>query len=271
MKKQLTFVGFGTLPLFMSGCLLFLFGGFEGCVNPMTGEVYINVRAEIKQCESYDSESSSGKMVFCSNGVLPFESSPTLFDSSFEVVGTGDPFLDPVVMQVPSDATGFMALLEKAPDPAVPALIQSGLTCVDTTPGEQLCAEPGHQLVIFDIPPNTPLGLYQIQIVFNVDPPREIEVKPVVTGKVQSGGKTFYPVVVPCVSDMADAPGVTIPMGMGSALPLTLPDLSGVQACNGLLEFSPSASTMAPAASPVGLVLLAVAGLALGVTRLRKR
>ena len=266
MRKLFAVVGLSGLSLMTSGCILFVLLGFEGCVDPISGDVFIGLRAEIKPCESYRSDDA--QMVSCTNAVEANGSSAS-FSSFLSLIGTtGNFFLDPIVLQVPSDATGFSAILNDTINPPINALVQAGLSCVDTSLNEQLCAESGHQLVIFDIPPDAPPGVYQIMVQFNVNPPREIVVKPVVTGKVNVGSKVFYPVVVPCVTDMADAPGVTIPVSVSPAA-LQLPDLSNVEGCNGELMFGAAPAAMAPAASPVGLVGLGVAVLMLGIWRLR--
>jgi hypothetical protein len=149
------------------------------------------------------------------------------------------------------------------------AVVQAGLSCIDTSPGEELCAEAGHQLVIFDLPPGAPLGSYDVEILFNVQPPQAIEIKPLVTGKVSAGGKTYYPLVVPCVTDLADAPALTIPTSEVGPVLLELPDLSNVTGCEGALIFQ-GGQTQAPVLGATGLAVLVFAVVGMAILRLRR-
>jgi len=98
--------------------------------------------------------------------------------------------------------------------------IQSGLSCVQMTPERQLCAEPGHQIVIVDFPSLTSPMLFSTTLSFNVMCPpagcAPFDVKPLFTIAVTTGGQTFHLPLALCLEDIesfADIPvRFTIPV-----------------------------------------------------------
>jgi hypothetical protein len=179
-------------------------------------------------------------------------------------------FRDPLIVQFPTTVSNVSGTFGGATSGAL--AIQSGLTCVNTVPGEQLCAEAGHQLVVLDLPPGTPNGAYSLALNFTVTPPAPITVKAVFTGRVVIAGQTFYPVLVPCVTSFASAPSVTIPLS-STLVGIPLPT-AGVTACTGrTIDFRQVAAQAIPTLSEWAALALAMtmAGFALYALRGRRQ
>jgi hypothetical protein len=178
-------------------------------------------------------------------------------------------FADPLVVQFPNNVTMFAGtFLETNTNTMGNLSIQSGVDCIDTGVGKKLCAEPGHQLVIIELPEETQEGDFETQLTFQVDPPGAISVKPILTGKITVGGHTYYPVLIPCITDFADAPPVTIPTSTKDVMDLLLP-LDGVEPCQDVLNFGGLAGVPVLAWPLLGILTAAMA--ALGLRRLRGR
>ncbi|MFG0283861.1 MAG: GC-type dockerin domain-anchored protein [Phycisphaerales bacterium JB039] len=130
---------------------------------------------------------------------------------------------DPLILQLPDDATGVVATASDAGGPILLPL-KAGLASVPILPGVALDAEPGTQLVVIEYPAGMAPGIYDLALDFDLSFSRPIEVKALITGKVTCGGETYLPPIVPNVTHMADVPPVIIPV---SPTPVDiLPDIT---------------------------------------------
>ncbi len=134
---------------------------------------------------------------------------------------------DPLIVQFPADAINFRATAFDGAAP-IPLPLTAGLASVPILPGVALEAEPGMQLVVIEYPPGMPAGFYDLSLDFDLAFSRDIEVKPIITGKIVCGGDTYLPPVAPQVTSMADVPSIVIPAGVG--LVEVLPDISSLGA-----------------------------------------
>lgn len=259
-RAPVSLVGF--LPLLLAGCFL---SGLRGCIDS-EGSGHVEGEFETALCQV--GEETGGVSVRCPFvflGSEEVESSLTLLTpaETFFLL-----FLDPLVVQFPDGASNFSGVFTKTNPPGMGALSVQTTNCIATAPGRRLCAEPGHKLVIFELPSGMETGSFQFSLDFTVTPAQSIEVKPILTGKVITGGRTFYPVLIPCIDDFASAPSVTIPQSM-SIVDLSLP-LAGVQPCQGVVDLRVRSAGV-PASSPLLLASLVVLLAALGAFVLRRR
>lgn len=246
----------GTCALAVSGCViegLSFFGGnpLGGYVDSSTGQGVLSARAFIEQC--FQISQSGGLFTSCFAEFGPIFLVATLI-LVFGGEGALQNFLDPLIVQFPANVSNFSGTFAGAVSGAL--VIQSGLSCVNTAPGQQLCAETGQQLVVLDLPPGTPAGTYNFTLNFAVTPPGAIAVKPVIAGKVVVGGQTFFPLLVPCVTSFASVAAITIPTS-STAVGIPL-NTSGVTACTGrTIDFSQVAARAIPTLSQSAYVVLA--------------
>jgi hypothetical protein len=247
IRRAWSLVALSVLALSTTGCtldVLTLFGhSFVAKIDPTSGASFAVVD-ELKEDCFEETQSSGLSFISCFIADLAsdfFGVSEYLMKFPNDV--EAKEFRDPLLAQVPSNVSGFSGTFAGTTSGSM--AIQSGLSCVNTVPGEQLCAEPGHQLVLLDLPDGTPNGQYTISVFFTVTPPAPIVLKAVATGKVVVGGQTFYPILMPCITSFAGAPSVTIPL---SATPVGIPLPTGsVTPCVGrTIDF-----TLGPAAEAI--------------------
>lgn len=250
------------------GCFDYL-DSFFGNISPGEGETTGSVSTDFSSSESYCGELIERGGLFgvsCYLALLPSYAWSSTYVGASEFVCSL--CLDPIVMQFPSAASNFAGTFTGTTSGNL--VIQAGLSCINTTPGEpQLCAEAGNQLVIVDLPSGTPYGNYSASIAFSLPSAQSIQVKAISVGQTVIGGIAYYPPLFPCVASFTSLPSVTIPV---SDYPqqLVLPDLSGFDACQGIIAPAAAGAPQASALSPLLLAVLA-AGLAIGGVAMSRR
>jgi len=213
-----------SLPLLVSGCFLrLLFGAvaerdvdFETVFVATIGGTW----GPLAICDFQE----DGTLVDCTYEFLDFEADPPVVErtSSARLIselGVLGVFIDPLVLQVPADATGFTGTFDDGSGPA--GLVVTEAASLPVQPGESVDPEPGQKFVIVEFPPATIDALVSsgslpgpFDFVFEFELPAlaPVDVKPMYTGKVEEGGRTFYPPMLPCVTDMAAVPTITVPV-----------------------------------------------------------
>lgn len=252
----------GILPLVLAGCFL---GGLKGCVGE-NGAARIEANFESSTC--YQHSEPFETFVSCPFSFLGSEMQSaelTLLTPAQELALL---FIDPLIVQFPNSASNFSGTFTNTNPPAAGNLTVTTATCVNTAPGQSLCAEPGHKLVIFELPAGMETGTIGVQMDFTVNPAQAISVKPILTGKVTIAGATYYPVLIPCIASFADAPAVTVPLAV-MPVDLTLP-LDGVVPCTGTVDLRAVPALATPAAGHWTLLLLTAGLLAVGMRLVRR-
>ena len=141
--------------------------------------------------------------------------------------------LEPLVVQLPAGVTSIAGSFLHSGGMSGPLVITAGLASVPIDAERSLVAEAGTQLVVIGLPASAPTtGTFSFDLNFQVPPgTTAIQVKPIITGLAEvAGGFTFYPPIMPCVTDMADAPALNIPLPVPNDT-LTLPPLSTDLGC----------------------------------------
>jgi hypothetical protein len=235
MKHAITIVAIGASCSLLGGCLLQL---VLATFNPSSLGYTISWTGE--------ATFSPCRYVGTDNGVNEFDcswTSPTgeFYDSTVGIRGGGtDPFLvDPLILEVQADAKGIAGTYDNGSGLSGPLLVTTGLASVPIDATTNLVAEPGMQLVVVDLPPGTPVGTYNYT--FNVSE-FPLAVKAMFTGKVQVAGNTYYPPLLPCVTDFASVPAFEF--NRGTFAPILTPALlSQIRGCNNKVYNFQSAAT----------------------------
>jgi hypothetical protein len=173
-------------------------------------------------------------------------------------LGVFGALLDPVIFQVPGVVTNAAGTVDNPADAAPPApLVVTTATSFFTQPGTEIFPEPGHTFLIVDFPASiagllttTPTPLtFDFSFQFLAAPGRfrnGLPVKAMFAGKVQTGGQTYYPPLLPCVTSFANIPTITIPAGNEASLLSQLASVLTQQslACNAAVyDFRSQGST----------------------------
>jgi hypothetical protein len=195
-----------------------------------------------------------GTSVFISAGDIDLglcgESDPAVFlcsfgeiFSTFQTLSTPELLvtlflLDPVVLQLPAGVTNFTgSFLHNTSGTSGALAITAGLTSLPIDAERTLVAEPGTQFVVIGLPAAAPTtGSFSFNFNFDVPPGTSaIQVKPILTGRAELGGGTvFYPPLLPCVTDIADVPALTVPLPVPGDT-LTLPPPSADLGCRNVV------------------------------------
>jgi hypothetical protein len=144
-------------------------------------------------------------------------------------------FADPLVVQVPASAYGFAGSYS-APGENGSLSIVTGLGTVPVDATRALTAEPGMQFIIVDLPAGATIPASPTNYAFNLNfklPPgtSSIDVKPMFTGKVDTGSTVYYPPLLPCVDNIGAAPSITIPLpAPGDSV--AVPPITSALACS---------------------------------------
>jgi len=166
----------------------------------------------------------------------------TYFINGVEVASTvnllteGGPLgalIDPVIVELPTSATNIAGTFSGGGQ-AGNLLVYPNLSYVPIDDTRTLTPSAGKQLVIIDLPANVPVQgvTYDFQFSFTQKLPKgspPTEVKGILAGRVRVGGKTYYPPILPCVSNIANAPLIRL---ASSSTPQALTVLGSFAGCN---------------------------------------
>lgn len=171
----------------------------------------------------------------------PVESSARLI-SEFGFFGV---IVDPLILQVPANARAFSATFTGAGNGAIE--ITELVGGFDADARTHVDPEPGHRFVVLDFPTAATPGAaadYSFRLTYEQNaeetatPPPPLAVKAVApvrlkamfAGRVTARGKTFYPPMLPCVTNFADVPSITLPL-TATLSPVALPPVAN-RGCN---------------------------------------
>lgn len=195
----------------LSGCFLRSIVGF---VNG-DGQVRISANIEATRCQ----EALTLGGFRCTITYFDDSGREVAVDSEVRLTDFGliGVFIDPLVLQVPDDATNVVATYNNAgaDEPAV----VTETTSFNVTPSITVDAEPGTRFLIVELPDSVLATLSDVPMDFNfslgfdVNGPSALSVKAMLTGRVDYENSTYYVPLYPCVTDFAQVPSVVIPSG----------------------------------------------------------
>ena len=166
-----------------------------------------------------------------------------------------------MVIQFPDGVSDFSGtFLHQDSGTGGPLVINAGLSSIAVDINQTLGPEPGNQLVLIDLPDGAPSeGDFAYNFNFTLPAgTTSLSVKPMFTGRVTLDGQVFYPPLLPCVTDFADAPAITIPVAPGDQN-FTIPSIAGLGCNNAIYNFGGTAApvpTAIPTLTQWGVVLL---------------
>jgi hypothetical protein len=231
LKRGLTIAAIGASFSLLTGCLI---ETVTGKLTQVSGGYVATVAA---------SAHFGGCEPLTAAGAGHFNCTWTLSDGtshSYEIVllGAGEDvtLVDPLVIEVPDTATGLSGTYDNGHGLSGPLLVTTGLKSVPIDANATLVAEVGRQLAIVELPPGTPAGGYAYT--FNLTSNNPV-VKALFAGKVQVGGKTYYPPLLPCVTSFASVPAFVF-TGSAPAPLLTPAYLAQIHACDRKVYTFPS-------------------------------
>lgn len=181
--------------------------------------------------------------------------------------------IDPVILQVPATATGFVGTFAGPAGGNLAFTEVAGSLPADLN--RQIVPEPGNKLVIVDFPnPPPPIAgqTYDFELTFQIPGGvTPVPMKMLFAGRVDSGGQTFYPPLLPCETDFANIPQLFLQQSAAfQAVDLT--PMAAVAGCNNVAyQLAAPAAAAIPVGTPLAMALLAALLAGCGVLVLSKR
>jgi len=236
--------------------------------------VFISTNTQTRICDQVSANSFE-----CTYFVTdPFTEGTDIYESSisFEELFFELFILDPLIIQVPDSAAAFSgSYFNNDTMSGGSLIITSGLHTIPADANRSLTAEPGTQFVIIELPPGAAVGdnysSYSFNLNFQVPPSTtSIDVKPIFTARVELGdGSVYYPPLLPCISNVASTPSITIPIPVPGDT-LTLPSFDTSLGCtNETYDFGDGTQPI-PTLSLWPLLGLAVLMIIVAAARLAK-
>jgi hypothetical protein len=230
IRKKILLTGlFLLLPFLLTGCFLRLLFGTVGQRDTDFGIVYIaDLGGRFGPTAWCDIDNNSGGLLDCtyyfilSGSELVFtETSSAYLISELGVLGL---FIDPVILQVPVSSTHFAGTISDGV--ITHTIVASEMGSFYADPTHPVLPEAGQKFVLLDFPEamltelltNGSLpGPYDFHFEFELPSLAPVQVKPMYAGKVQTGGLTYYPPMLPCTADFSTIPALTIPVSTSPA------------------------------------------------------
>ena len=141
--------------------------------------------------------------------------------STFQLIseqGVFGAIIDPLVLQVPADASSVVATYNNAGSDE--PLVVTDTTSFPVTPGVMVQSEPGTKFLILELPDAVAAAIppggsdFDFALSFDVGDPANLVVKPMLTARVDDGGTSYYVPTLPCVTDFAQVPELQVPLGV---------------------------------------------------------
>jgi hypothetical protein len=145
-------------------------------------------------------------------------------------------WLDPIVLQVPVAITVNSANFSGPANGSLIVTTVTGALQADAT--RQIVPEAGTKFLVIDFPGGVPTGgagkyHYALNLRVPGGTPSPLSVKVLFAAKVTAGGQTFYPPLLPCTTDMAAVPALTLPAD-NAITPFNPTPFLAQQGCNNI-------------------------------------
>ena len=221
------------LPFILTGCFLKLLFASVGERDQDFTTVFIaTIGGTFGPTAWCDFDPQTSGLVDCSYFFLDLgaetvytETSSAYLLSELGVLGL---FIDPIILQVPQASTNFSGTIRETS--ANHPIVATEVNAFFADPGNLVTPEVGQKFVILEFPEDLLAelttngvlnGPYDFTFEFELPSLDPVQVKAMYAGKVQVGGRTFYPPMLPCTTDFAAIPALTIPVSTTPADLLT--------------------------------------------------
>lgn len=220
-RKLLSGVLLCALAVLLSGCFLKLLIGrvfvrtVSEEVEQIIAAVFSNTTTAV--CSEEEIINEAGQVVTdveCTYVIASEESSVPDVTSTVELIsefGIVGVLIDPLILQVPNGATNFAGTFDDGSGPAAIVITEAASFKADVV--TEVFPESGEKFVILEFPSLPADGTtFSFYLEFELPALAAVDVKPMFAGKVEVDGDTFYPPLLPCLTNFADVPAVTIPV-----------------------------------------------------------
>jgi hypothetical protein len=234
LRKRITlWAALSLVAIASTGCFLRLLLGVEVVttigdeVTEIIDAVHTNVSTAICRFEAPFGFDCTYVVQSDEFPYLPDQTSTFELISEFGILGV---LIDPLVLELPATVTEIAGTYTDGGANSGDLVIYPNLSYVPADDTRTLTPGPGKQLVIVDLPQGVPLdGVdYEMSLSFRQllpSDPGPTPVRALLTGRVPAGGKTYYPPILPCTSDVSSVPLITLPRSSTFEPPVLSGDL----------------------------------------------
>lgn len=270
LKKTTPILLLVSLLLLSSGCFLRLLFGSVAERDTDFGRVFVATIGGTWGPQAICHFDDEGVLVDCTYEFLDFEAEPPSIEitSSARLIrelGILGVFVDPLILQVPTGATNFVATMNDGSGPQSLIITEVGSFKADV--GTEVFAEPGQKFVIVELPPAVLAALtsagqldgpFDFSYEFELPSLSPVDVKPMFAGKVVVDGETYYPPMLPCTTDFSSVPTLNIPVANTpqNLMPQVL--ASPAQGCDGQMYVFGAQTLAIPTLGQWGMLALAL-------------
>lgn len=140
---------------------------------------------------------------------------------------------DPVILELPSDVTNIQGTYNGSGGSSGNLIVYPQLSFIPADETRTFSAGSGKQLAIVDMPAGTIVSgeTYTFDLTFRRTAPKgapPVPIKALFAGKVFTFGKHWYPPILPCTTNFASLPSLTLPVS-SSLQPVAVPN--GLTGC----------------------------------------
>ena len=203
----------------LSGCLLrFLTGQVQSFEELIDGS--FTAGANLSYCEEEEGEVPGSTFVSCTYYIS--EGGTTSTADLLRDQGVFGVVIDPLILQLPTASGGVSGTWDDGDGQGPRPLLVSAATSFLAAPGRTVTAEPGQIFWIIDLPDsataNLPMGQpfsgpqFDFTLNLNTAPAASFDVKAMLTGRIEVAGETYFMPMLPCTTDFAQVPTISIPV-----------------------------------------------------------
>ena len=215
VRARLTTLAFVVgASVLLSGCFLRSLVGFVDINTDGGSDAHLSTNVNVSLCQ-LDPLSGRNDCVFSvqqSEGSSRQASSVELVNA----LGAIGALIDPLVLQVPVSATNLVGTYNNAGVPL--PLVITETSSFPVTPSITVQAEADRKFVILELPDTVVTAIpsagidFDFSLDFTAVEPGPLDVKAMLTGRVDLGGVRYYLPLFPCVRDFAQVPEFRIPV-----------------------------------------------------------
>ena len=226
IKRSMAFLFVAGMTSLLSGCFLQLLSGVALRDTDNTLVIIVDGNSILASCSpgGFPGGALECHYTFLDPNGLPVDDTTTVtLISEFGFLGV---VIDPLIMQIPEQATDISATYDDGTGQSGPLDVRSGFKSIPVDASRHIFAEHRQQFVIADFPPGVDFDGVEFDFSLTFRLPANasvpVQVKPLFALKVTNTQNPpfaleYYSPLLPCTTNMAEIPPVSIEEGVAPA------------------------------------------------------
>jgi hypothetical protein len=222
-KRSIAFLFIAGLTSLLSGCFLQVLSGVALRDDDSTLVIIVDGNSILASCSpgGFPGGALECRYTFLDEDGFPVETTTSVtLISEFGFLGV---VIDPLIVQIPEEATDISATYDDGMGQSGPLEVRSGFKSIPVDASRHVFAEHRQQFVIADFPPGVDYDGVEFDFSLTFRLPANasvpVQVKPLFALKVTNTQNPpfaleYYSPLLPCTTNMADIPPVSIEEGV---------------------------------------------------------